>query len=90
MALYGQYDWRSRPRRASFSSLALLAIFVAAAGLMMALVLLRPGFGSGTAAPPVAHEVSAQAAGEQPGDAGAGAPSVADDPAAAGEGASGP
>lgn len=46
MAAYGQYDWRARPARASFSSLTLLAVFVAAAALMLAILIWRPGFGS--------------------------------------------
>ncbi len=91
MAVYGQYDWRSRSGRTSLSSLALLAVFVAAAGLMVALVLWRPGFGGGSAAPPAAQDASAQTAEAQPADAAAEAAPAADAPAAAPEdGASGP
>jgi hypothetical protein len=94
MALYGQYDWRSRSKGTSLSSLALLAVFVAAAGLMVALVFWRPGFGGGTTATPVAQEASAQTADSQAADAGAGAASAADAPAgpaaAPEEGSSGP
>lgn len=56
MAAYGQYDWRARPARASFSSLALLAVFVAAAALMLAILIWRPGLGSdNTGTAPVAE-----------------------------------
>lgn len=56
MAAYGQYDWRARPARASFSSLALLGVFVAAAALMLAILIWRPGFGGDeTGTTPVAE-----------------------------------
>ncbi len=43
MAVYGHSDWRTRGSRVSASSLILLAIFVAAAVLMLAIVLVQPG-----------------------------------------------
>lgn len=67
MAAYGQYDWRTRPARASFSSLALLAVFVAAAALMLAILVWRPGLGSEeTGTPPIAEAGTAAPADASP------------------------
>lgn len=90
MAVYGQYDWRSRSGRTSLSSLALLAVFIAAACLMVALVLWRPGFSGGSGAPPAAQDASAQTAEAQPADAAEAAPAADAPEAAPGDGASGP
>lgn len=50
MAVYGQSDWRTRSSRVSVSSLLLLAVFVAAAVLMVAIVVVQPGIGGDSAA----------------------------------------
>lgn len=80
MALYGQYDWRSRAKGTSLTSLALLAVFVGAAALMLALVIWRPGLGGGDPAAPVAGGAGVPAAEAQPADAAAGAAPAAEAP----------
>lgn len=63
MAVYGQYDSRTTGSRLSVSSLVLLAVFVGAAALMVAIVVWRPGVKDGGGGlPPAQPEAQAPVA----------------------------